>query len=171
MPALKILQTAYNNQKGLSLLEVLMVVVILAILFGVAVLNIRPDYNLEQARYANARQSLVEIANAAQIYASEHDDYPGDVNRNIPEDFIEYISPGAWPNGPWKNSLYDWDNWSSQTCWDGSTGIIQITLRQVNGYKGKTDYTIYYVIEGVGIPHCSTTTTKGECINCVSRYP
>lgn len=160
-----------SYERGFSVLELLMIIVIITILFGILVLNIRPDYNLEQTRYANAKQSLIEIANAAQIYASENDDYPADVVRNIPQAFIQYLSPGAWPNGPWSNSLYDWDNWSDRTCWDGTTGNIQITLRQVNGYKGKTDYTLYYVIEGPGLPHCHTSTVKGECINCPSRYP
>lgn len=160
-----------SSQKGLSLIELLLVIVILAILLGVILAYFNPVRWQETTRTAHAKASLVNIGRAAQIYADQHGDYPADVVRDIPQEFIQFMGPGAWPDGAFPGSVYDWDNWENQTCWDGTTGDIQITLRQVNGYKGKTDYTLYYVLEGPGIPHCSVSTQKGECVNCTSRYP
>lgn len=160
-----------TRSKGFTIIEILLVIGILIILATVTYLNFNPAKMLENSRTANAKVALTSIAKAAQIYADQNDGYAPDVNRNIPQAFIQYLGPGAWPGGPFPGSVYDWDNWEGQTCWDGTTGDIQVTLRQINDYKGKTDYTLYYVIEGPGIPHCSATTTKGECVNCPSRYP
>ncbi|MEK7595007.1 MAG: type II secretion system protein [Patescibacteria group bacterium] len=159
------------NQYGFTLVELLTVMGMLVMLATIILVLINPSKMLEQARTAAAYESLAAIAKAAHTFSNENGYFPSDVNRNLPQEFIEYLSPGAWPNGPFPGSVYDWDNWETQTCWDGSTGIIQVTLRQINGYQGKNNYTIYYVIQGIGVPHCSTTTVKGKCINCDSRYP
>ena len=156
---------------GFSLVEILITVAIAVILSVVGLLLIKPSKLLENSNYATAVASLKSIANAANLYAEETGVYPDDVNRDIPREFIKYLNPGAWPEGPFAGSVYDWDNWVGQTCWDGTPGGIQITLRQVDNYKGKTDYTLYWVMKGIGIPHCSNNWQKGECLNCVSRYP
>lgn len=169
----KLLPTTYNLQPnlGFTLVEMLVVIAMIAILAVVTFASYNIPKTLEQSRYAATVEGLHNIATAAKMYANDKDKWAADVNRSIPSAFSTYISPASWAKGPFTNSVWDWDNWQNQTCWDGSTGIIQITLRQVNNYKGNNDYTIYYVIKGVGIPHCSTASTKGECINCVSRYP
>ena len=156
---------------GFTLVEMLLVIAMLAILATLVVTYYNPVKLKQDHQYIATRESLINIATAARLYAEDNDDYADDVNRSIPSQFSKYINPGTWARGPFPGSVYDWDNWDDQTCWDGTTHDIQVTLRQVDGYKGKTDYTIYYVIKGPGIPHCSTSTTKGECINCVSRYP
>lgn len=156
---------------GYSILELLISVTILITLSSIILIVFNPTKHLEKARTAAAYEDLAAVAQAAQVFSSENGYYPADVNRNIPQEFIEYLSPGAWPNGPFPGSVYDWDNWEGSTCWDGTTGIIQVTLRQINGYKNKNDYTLYFVIQGIGIPHCSNSTTKGECLNCETRYP
>lgn len=159
-----------NKHVGFTLVELLIVISIVAVLSVTLLLIINPARYIENSRYTTAKASLADIARAATIYAADKGYYPADVNRDIPTELIKYVNPGAWPNGPFPGSLYDWDNWDNQTCWDGSTHIIQITLRQINDYKGKTNYTLYFVIQGIGIPHCSTSTDRGECINCPSRY-
>ena len=157
-------------RKGFTLVEILLVVVIVAILIAGVLVAIRPATLIEKGHYRNASISLKSIAKAANLYAARYGYYPEDVWRDIPQAFTEYLNPGSWPDGPFPGSVYDWENWEGQTCWDGSTGIIQITLRQVD-YEDKTDYTLYWVIQGDGVPHCSDDSVRGECLNCESRYP
>lgn len=159
------------TNRGFTLIELLVVITILIILATLVLLAINPAKLIEKSRTATTTASLESIARAATIYAAETGDFAPDVNRNIPQEFIRYLNPATFPSGAFPGSVYDWDNWASYTCWDGSTGIIQVTLRQINDYKGKTDYTLYYVIQGEGIPHCSNSGTRGECVNCPSRYP
>ncbi len=160
-----------SKNKGFTLVELLTVIAILAVLATVVIFMINPPQLIENSRVAVTKVSLEEVAKAAKMIAADSGYYPADVNRNIPTEIIQHLSPGAWPNGPFPGSVYDWDNWDDQTCWDGSTHIIQVTLRQINDYQGKQDYTMYYVIKGLGIPHCSTSTDRGICLNCPSRYP
>jgi prepilin-type N-terminal cleavage/methylation domain-containing protein len=159
------------NQKGFTLIELIICIAIVAVLVTLLIIWINPPKMQERANYANTVSSLNQIAKAAQIYMATYGTLPLDANRDIPTEFMPYLGSGPWPDGPFAGSVYDWDNWTDQTCWDGSTGIIQVTLRQVNNYKNKTDYTLYYVIQGVGVPHCSNSATRGECLNCPSRYP
>lgn len=156
---------------GFSLVEILVTVTIVIILSVVALLIVKPLNFLGDSSYAVTVASLKSIANAANLYAEETGVYPADVNRDIPREFIKYLNPGAWPAGPFTGSVYDWDNWTGQTCWDGTPGGIQITLRQINNYKGKTNYTLYWVMKGPGMPHCNDSSVRGECLNCISRYP
>lgn len=158
-------------KRGFTLIELLVVITILMILATLVLLAINPTKIVEKSRIAAATSSLQEIARAAALHAAETGDFAPDVNRNVPQEFIKYLNPATFPSGPFSGSVYDWDNWAGNMCWDGSTGIVQVTLRQINDYKGKVDYTLYYVIQGVGIPHCSNSSTKGECVNCPSRYP
>lgn len=158
-------------KRGFTLIELFVIITIMIILAILVLFFINPAKLIEKSRIANATASLESIARAATIYAAETGDFAPDVNRNIPQAFIKYLNPATFPSGAFPGSVYDWDNWAGSACWDGSTGIIQVTLRQINDYKGKTDYTLYYVIQGEGIPHCSNSGTRGECVNCPSRYP
>lgn len=160
-----------RETKGFTLVELLVVVTIVAILASILFLTFDIVGIRERSRTSTAKASLKSIGDAAYIYAADKGDWPADVYRDLPQDFIQYLSPGAWPNGPFPGSVYDWDNWADQTCWDGSTNIIQITLREIEDYQNEEDYTFYYVIQGVGIPHCHNAGTRGECINCPDRYP
>jgi prepilin-type N-terminal cleavage/methylation domain-containing protein len=160
-----------GKNKGFTLVELVIAMAITAILAGVLIFKINPPQLIENSRTTATKVSLEEIAKAAKIIAADKGYYPADVNRNIPTEIIQHLSPGAWPNGPFPGSVYDWDNWDNQTCWDGSTHIIQVTLRQINDYQRKTNYVMYYVIKGLGIPHCSTSSDRGICLNCPSRYP
>lgn len=132
---------------------------------------IKPAQYIENSRVATTKASLQDIASAAKMYSLENGYYAPDVNRDLPMEYSKYMHSGPGSNGPFPGSVYDWDNWDDQTCWDGSTHIIQVTLRQINDYQGKKDYTLYYVIQGVGIPHCSDSSARGICLNCPSRYP
>jgi prepilin-type N-terminal cleavage/methylation domain-containing protein len=164
-------KVTFLKMQGFTLIELLIVIAIIAMLTGVLVLFINPTGMLEKSRTATTETSLAEVAKAAMLFAEEKGYYPADVNRAIPNELSAYIGKVSWPVASFPGSVYDWDNWNNQTCWDGTTHIIQVTARQINDYKGKTNYTLYFVIQGPGIPHCSDSSVKGECINCVSRYP
>ena len=157
--------------RGFTLVELLVVIAILSILATLTLVVFNPVHILENSRKNATVTSLRNIANAAQMYANDNGDYAPDVNRSIPSAFTKYITPASWAKGAFPGSVYDYDNWENQTCWDGTTGNVQITLRQINGYKGKSNYTLYYVLHGPGVPHCSDSTARGECINCESTHP
>lgn len=159
---------------GFTLIELLIVITILAVLGTITLIAINPLTYQTKAQHAKARVELEEIAKAAKLYGEANGSYPADVNRNIPSVFQPYFSytSGTWPTGAFPGSVFDWDNWENQTCWDGSTGIIQITLRQISNINviPGAEWTMFYVIKGKGVPHCSTSTTQGECINCNVIY-
>ena len=162
------------KQNGFTLIEILIVTAIVGILGTLVVIAVNPAQFQTRSRYAKAKVELEEIAKAARLYGDEHGSYPPDVVRNIPSQFEPYFSytSGSWPSGPFPNSVYDWDKWENQTCWQGSTGTIQITLRQISDLNVTpgAEWTMFYVMKGTAVPHCSTTTTQGECINCNVIY-
>lgn len=160
-----------TRERGFTLVEILVVITLLIIIASMVLFAINPAKVIEDSRISATKAGFNQIAKAAQIYTTQNESLPADTNRNIPVEFQPLLGSGTWPAGPWPGSVYDWDNWSDQTCWDGSTGIIQITMRQIPKYKSKTNYTLYFVIQGDGIPHCSDSSVKGECVNCISRYP
>ena len=161
---------------GLTLIELLVVVAILAILAVVVYSLIDPAEQKKRVNYAHAKTGVAEIGRAVQIYEANNSGLPDDVSRNImPDGLAPHIRGGVWPAGPFEGSVYDYDNWKDEECWDGSTGNVQITLRQVPGYNpdGTNNWAIYYVLEGTGVPHCREPLFKGECVNCHSytMYP
>ena len=160
-----------KKKSGFTLIELLLVISIIAILSGVMFTSIKSKDTIDKSRFTSAQASLKELANVAQIEAARNGYYAPDVPRGIPSEFIQYLSPAAMQAGPYPGSEFDWDNWEGDTCWDGSTGIIQVSLRQINDYNGQTDYNLYWVIHGEGIPHCTDSAARGECLNCESRYP
>jgi len=160
-----------NKNEAFTLIELLVVIAIIGILAGVLFVVINPSKIIENSRTALTKSSLETLAKASVLYRIAHGSDASDVNRNIPPEFKPYLGNTTWINGPFPGSVYDWDNWDNQTCWDGSTHIIQVTVRQINDYQGKSDYVMYYVIQGAGIPHCSDPNVRGICLNCVSTHP
>jgi len=169
-----------TRTKGFTLIELLIVIAIVGILSVVVLLAINPAKIMEETNYNTAVSNLNQIAKASQLYEVETGEVaPDGASRGIPSVFMKYLGPGNWPAGPFGGSIYDWDNWTGQTCWDGSQGGTQISLRDITKYKGNT-YTagasstnqlaLYFVIQGDGIPHCSNSSVKGYCVNCPSLF-
>lgn len=161
--------------QGFTLIELLVVISIIGVLSGLLIIFINPVDVVERTNYETTIANLNQIARAAQLHEVETGDVPPDANRNIPTEFMPYLGSGNWPNGPFQGSVYDWDNWIGQTCWDGSDGGVQITLREVTRYQG-VNYGVnglvfYYVVKGEGIPHCTNASVRGYCVNCDSKYP
>jgi len=163
-----------KQSKGFTLIEILIVVAIIGVLSALVVRSVNPAQFTLKARYASAKFELEEIAKAAKLYGEATGSYPPDVVRNIPSQFEPYFgyTSGSWPTGPFPGSVLDWDNWEGQTCWEGSTGIIQVTLRQISNMNVTpgAEWTMFQVIKGKGVPHCSVSSTQGECINCAVIY-
>lgn len=158
--------------KAFTLIELVVVIALIGLLSGGLLIQLKPESKIEEATYRKAEYELGEIANAINYYLLDYGEFPDDVWRNIPSGLEEYLPGGVnWPEGPYPGSVYDYDNWEDETCWNGETGIIQITLREVDDFQGHDDYTLYFVIRGKGIPHCSNSSTKGQCINCGNWQP
>jgi len=69
-----------QNEKGFTLVELLIVVIILGILAAVAI----PQFgtSTDDAREQSLRTNLATLRNAAELYYAEHGVYPGRLNAN-----------------------------------------------------------------------------------------
>ena len=175
--------------KGFTIIELLLGIAIIALSVALFLIIVNPIKIMEDSKYNTAKANLNQIAKAAQMYETEAGRIPPDTNRNIPTEFMPWLGPGVWPNGPFDGSVYDWDNWLGRTCHNGRPGGAQVTLRDIRSFRGvKYSYTIpdpgnpnarininvngqphfaiYMVIYGEGIPHCSNPNVVGICINC-----
>ncbi|MCA9378984.1 prepilin-type N-terminal cleavage/methylation domain-containing protein [Candidatus Dojkabacteria bacterium] len=158
--------------KGFTLMEVILVIAILSILLGTTYLIFNPTEKIEESQQSQALSELREIGRALGFFALDNGYYPADVSRGLPTGLEPYLNAqGNWPDGPLPGSVYDYDNWSGQTCIDSAaSGSIQITLREVPGRNPDQSnvWAWYYVLEGKGTPHCTNASEwdKGECINC-----
>lgn len=166
----KLKKNIRDQNSGFTLIEILMVAVLITVLSGTILISANPQYIINKTREVRTKAELKEIASAMILYTAKYGGFPPDVNRNLPNGLEEFLPGGVqWPIGPYPGSVYDWDNWENQTCWNGETGIVQITLRQVPGYDAN-DWTFYYIMRGKGVPHCSNRNTKGYCVNCPDEW-
>lgn len=103
-----------NNQRGFSLIEIMVVVVILGILAALVVPKIisRPD----EARVVKAKQDVLAIQNALDLYKLDNGIYPSTdqglmalvekpTSNPIPRDWKSYLK--SLPKDPWgRDYLY-----------------------------------------------------------------
>lgn len=105
-----------HKQRGFSLIEIMVVVVILGILAALVVPKIvrRPD----EARLVKARQDVLSIQNALELYRLDNAIYPTNEQgisalvkkpsqSPVPEDWQQYLK--TLPKDPWGN-LYQYAN-------------------------------------------------------------
>ncbi|HEX9594779.1 MAG TPA: type II secretion system protein, partial [Candidatus Saccharimonadales bacterium] len=113
-----------SGKTGFTLVEILIVITVIGILASLVMLTIVPNWR--QRTYKNRAFAEVNtMANAARLYLDKYNQWPEDVNRDLPAELNEFIDvENDWPDAPWPGSIYDWDNWSV----DGET-IIQISVR------------------------------------------
>lgn len=164
-----------NN--GFTLVELLIVISIIALLASV----ILPALNdaLEVTRVAKAKKELRSIHQSLVLYKNEYGDYPADTNRSIPPGLEEFLAPGVWPSGAWRDSVLDWDNWDDPD--DPSERILQISIRfcpighpedchfPVSAWADDFDINsaVYYCVEGACRSHISKPVDHpGYCVNC-----
>lgn len=127
-----------NNQKGFSLIEIMVVVVILGILASIVVPKIlsRPD----EARAVKAKQDVLAIQNALDLYKLDNGFYPStdqglaalvakpDSNPT-PRDWKQYLK--SLPKDPWGGE-YLYLN-------PGEHGEVDIFTLGADGQAGGTD--------------------------------
>ena len=161
----------FLNERGFTLVEILIVISIIAVLTVTLYLVLNLSDLLERSRTSRAEATLISLAKAAKLESIDTGGYAADVARGVAASFADRLNPPVWPVGSFEGSSYDWDNWDGDTCWDGSQNIIQITLRDIASFQGNSNYTMYFVLQGQGIPHCNDPLIRGVCINCDSLYP
>jgi prepilin-type N-terminal cleavage/methylation domain-containing protein len=127
------------NQKGFTLIEILIVVVIVAILAAISV-PIYLEY-VESARASDAKTAISSIWQAAQIYYQDRGEYPGEVSD---------LEEGRYLN----LSLSTSAQWDFVINGDPPSSIIATSTDQMRGGAGKT---VEYDIErgtwlGYGLP-------------------
>ena len=114
----------WGLHQGFTLIELLVVIAIIAILSQLVVSYI---FSAREASFkARADSEFRTFAAALEEWRSRNYwQYPGDVDRNIPPGLEENLAPGEWPEGPWPQSVYDWDVWNIP----GEETIYQLSIR------------------------------------------
>lgn len=115
-----------RSNKGFTLIEILMVMAIMgALAAGYTYVSSRNGR--DRAYLVRAESEVVTLANAVKLQVQEENTYPADVNRGLPAGIERYIATpeGEWPNAPWPDTVYDYENWD-----DGET--IQVSIRFCN---------------------------------------
>ncbi|HEX3568781.1 MAG TPA: prepilin-type N-terminal cleavage/methylation domain-containing protein [Candidatus Saccharimonadales bacterium] len=74
-----------TNQKGFTLIEVLLVVAIIAILAGIVILAINPSKQLGDSRNAQRSADVTTILNAAYQYSVDTNAIPGTITTTATE--------------------------------------------------------------------------------------
>lgn len=113
LPRLYLDGVKMNRQKGFSLIEIMVVVVILGILASIVVPKImgRPD----EARKVKAKQDVLAIQNALDLYKLDNGTYPttdqglaalvDKPNSNpIPNNWKQYLK--SLPTDPWEEIIF-----------------------------------------------------------------
>jgi len=167
----------FSPYAGFTLIELLVVIAVIGLLAAYIIVNL--VQSREHAYLARAHAETRSIGQAIELYYSEHDDYPADVSRGLPNGLEEFLGSGDWPKGPWPGSEYDWDHWD-----DPDTGekIYQISIRfcpiggdlsqcrfpnQIWAENFNVNSAVYYCLAGECRAHISNPVDyPGYCLNC-----
>jgi general secretion pathway protein G len=126
----------YKKQKGFTLVELMVVIIILAVLTGIAI----PSYLAlrNRAREQATRSEMQNIATAISVYEADHEEFPTGVDIGDLEDALEaddLSGTGAYmANVPTKDA---WNDDYSYTSADGSSYTLSS-----NGGTGAAAITI-----------------------------
>jgi prepilin-type N-terminal cleavage/methylation domain-containing protein len=160
--------------RGFTIIELLIVIAIIGVL-GAYILSSVNDAR-DSAYVTRAETELENFHDSVQLYRSDHGSYPPDVGRGIPPGLENYLQSGNWPQGPWPESVYDWDHWTV----DGED-IYQISIRfcdqgnpdtcEFPSQSWASDFgvnsAVYYCVEGPCRSHESEPIDyPGYCVNC-----
>jgi prepilin-type N-terminal cleavage/methylation domain-containing protein len=166
-------------QKGFTLIEITIVVVVIGLLTTIVIVSVgNPRERTYQTR---AFAEMNTLANATRLYLEKYNDFPPDVNRDIPAGLNEFIDfEGEWPDAPWPGSVFDYDNWTI----DGEQ-VVQISVRfcPIGGSIDECQFpdeewadgfdvqsAAYYCLKGACRAHNSRPYNHpGYCINCTTQ--
>lgn len=146
-----------KQQRGFTILELIVVVSILAVVVAGALLLY--ERSLSRSRFTRVYQDLQGITAAGEAYYDDFKRYAVDVSRGQAPHFVTrgYLSSwpappcGQWqagcnpPCGPW---TYDWENWTNV---NGVAGwnIMRISVR-TTPVPGTGRVAFYYCIKAEG---------------------
>lgn len=182
------------NFNGFTLVEITVVIVLIGVLTAFSYSYAVPKYR-NRTYYTRAVSELNTMGNALTLYVAKYNDYPPDVSRDIPAGMKEFIQGdgvnNTWPDAPWPNTVYDYDNWAPDA--NGPNQTYQISIRfcipgddagcKANAQKYLTSYvpsstlnswdsysSVYYCIKGSCRSHQSKPLNHpGYCINCGNK--
>jgi len=120
----KNIRTLRKNQKGFTLIELMVVVVIIGIIVATAL----PQFNkaTEKAKEKRAMAEIKNIKTVAMVIYAEDGTYPTSLG-----DMSDYNIPNPFPN-PW-GGTYSYSGGSSFTITDGMTPSKGITATPSSG--------------------------------------
>lgn len=166
--------------RGFTLAEVLIVVAVLGILTALVMSTISSAR--ERAYFSRANTEFATMANAVRLWVIKYNYYPSDVSRGLPAGIEEFIAKNdtssIWPEAPWPDSVYDYDQWLDL---DG-VETYQISIRfcpkggpysacKFPDQPWAKDFNInsalYYCIKGNCRAHSyESPNYPGYCVNC-----
>ena len=183
----------FKNRAGFTLVEITVVIVVLGILAGLTYSVAVPRYR-ERTYYTRMTSEMNTMGNGMTLYLAKYNDYPPDVVRDIPAGIKEFLHGqylDNWPDAPYPNSVYDYDNWPPDG--NGSQHTYQISMRmcdagddagcKANAKKYLNNFvpaatldawdsssSVYYCIKGSCRPHQNKPMNHpGYCINCGNK--
>lgn len=168
------------KQRGFSLVELLIVMVVLGILATLVVMYV-PKAR-EQTYFTRASAEFLTFANALKLYLAKYNEYPADASHGMPAELNEFIAKqdvnSEWPEAPYPDSVYDYDRWDNLDGLD----TVQISIRfcpaggplsacKFPNEPWATDFDVnsalYYCIKGNCRSHqANPATYPGYCVNC-----
>lgn len=113
---LKAIRKLLRNEKGFTMIELMIVIIIIGVLAAIAV----PVYSeaAQKSKISRAKADLRTLESAISIYYAENNEYP----ENLDELVDDYIK--AVPKDPWQKQDYDYRS---------SDGRVRLKASSKNG--------------------------------------
>ncbi len=180
-----------KKSEGFTLIEILVIITLIGIIAAFTYSFAVPRYR-DRTYYTRATAELNAMGNALVLYSAKYNDFPPDVTRDVPAGIKEFlqsqVNSDSWPDAPWPNTVYDYDNWAPDS--NGPNQTYQISVRFCNQgedalckanakkYMGgviansvldswDSYSSVYYCVKGSCRSHQNKPMSHpGYCINC-----